>query len=447
LGFGAGYGDAGNGANTPAQSADRLSDDASPILPVFMIEVGGKAIAKGAKIPGVVKVIEQHDGTLADLATRVAVPFTMAIEIQGSSSASRPKQSYDIELVDDRGRDRNVPLLGLPPGSDWVLHGCGFDKTCLRNVLAYHVGREFGRYAPRTRFLELFIDGTYRGLYVLVEKIRRDNDRVDLPRPAADPTTGDISGGYIFRLDPSQGTPDDPIPRDWVSTVSPMVYSYHYPRFDEITAAQKAYLHDHMASVETLMKGNSWNDPQTGYRAWLDVPSWVDFALIQELANNVDAYWKSVYVQKWPRSRGNRVALGPIWDFDFAFGAATFRDGDHTDAWAHAMNRFGSEYVPYDVPGRVPYVPAYWERLWTDPAFHTDLKCRWRQLRAGPLRLARLHADIDAWAARLSLAQPRDGAVWKNPEKDGYAAEIASLKGWLDKRLPWMDANLPGTCV
>lgn len=430
-------------ADTPDTPA--LPGDISPILPILMIDVGGREVIHKTKTHGSLKVIEQHDGTLKDLATRpVSAQSRISIEIRGDTTVILPKKSYDIELVDERGRDLQLPLVGLPPDSDWALHGCGKDRTCLRNALVYAMAREFGRFAPRTRFIELFLDGDYRGVYLLVERVRRDGHRVDLPRPAADATTGDMTGGYIFKMDLAQGSPDDPILRDWVSKVSPMVYSYHYPRFDQITAAQKAYLQDHVANFEQLMMSDRWNDPRTGYGAWLDVPSWVDFALIQELSNNVDGYVKSVYLQKWPESWGNRIALGPVWDFDNAFGVADFRDARRTDVWTHRMNRFGTEGVRYDPPGRVPYVPAYWERLWTDPAFHTHLQCRWQELRDGPLLLANLTVRIDDWTAELASAQPRDDAAWN--QTDSYQDVISNLKAWLSDRLAWLDENLPGTC-
>lgn len=422
--------------------------DGAPVLPVFMIDLQGRRIGRGHETPGVLKVIEDHDGSLRDLASRqISVESSASFEIHGDISATLAKKSYKLELVDHNQKDRDLPLLGLPPGSDWVLHSCGFDPNCLRNVLVYTLGRELGHYAPRTRFIELFVDGAYQGLYVLIERVRRGSDRVDLPRPSRTATDGDITGGYIFRMDLGEGSPSDRIPRDWVSPVSQTVYSYHYPRFDRITSAQKAYLRDHMSRFEALMRGSRWNDADTGYRQWLHVPSWVDFALIQELSLNPDAYFKSVYLQKWPRSMGDKIAIGPFWDFDLAFGVVDFRDARNTQAWAHTMNRFGAERVPYEPPGQAPYVPEYWERLWTDSAFHRDLRCRWEELRKGPLQTAGLNAMIDGELDQLAVALPRDHALWRTLQKNSYHGAGDSLKEFLGKRLVWMDANLPGRCA
>jgi hypothetical protein len=420
---------------------------ASP-LPVLSIDTAGRAIADDMKVPGTVRVIERHDGSLRDITRRpVVLQSDVGVELHGETTQDLPKPSYDFEFVDEQGDDRELPLLGLPAGSDWTLKGCGRDETCLRDALVFAVTRDLGRYAPRTRFTELFINGQYRGIYVLIEKVRRGKTRVDLAKPARDRAAGDISGGYIFQLDLAEGTPDDAVARDWVSPASGLVYSYYYPRYDEVTPAQRAYLRDYVAQFETMMEGRDWNHPQRGYRSWIDVPSWIDFALVQELSNNVDGYFKSVYLQKRPASAGNRLTLGPVWDFDAAFGVADFRDGRSTEVWTHTMNRFGMLPVPYDPPRQVPPVPAYWERLWSDAAFAGDLKCRWQELRSGALSMARLRDRIDTWVGELAQAHPRDNARWHDGDLDGYRGEIAYLKSWLGDRAAWMDAHLPGTCI
>jgi hypothetical protein len=439
-----------SGNNPPRPDAAPASNynPTSTRLPVLWVDVGGKAIVHGTKTTGRVKVIIDHDGTHRDnLASRPAVIDTpMGFAIRGATSRSLPKKSYSLELRDAAGEDKNFPLLDLPTHSDWVLHGGGQDKTILRNALAYTLGAEFGRYAPRTRFVELFIDGRYTGLYVLVEKIRRDRQRVHIPKPAPDEASGDLTGGYIFKMDLAQGRPGEPIAQDWVSAVSPMVYSYYYPRAEEITSAQRNYLRNHVANFERAMMASDWAHPTNGYRKWIDLASWVDFALMQELSNNIDAYQKSLYMQKWPKELGDKIALGPIWDFDFAFGVAPFRDGQRTDIWAWRMNRFGSEPVPYNPPGRVPHVPAYWEKLWMDPGFQNELQCRWRELRRNVITTTNVNAKLDAWTRQVTaLAQPRDQARWNNVGA-GYQNEVNALKSWIDRRIRWMDANLPGTC-
>jgi hypothetical protein len=440
----------------PADAAPALRQP-SAILPVLWIEVGGKTIPLRQKISGRIKIIEDHDGTLKGLGSRpVALQAPIGIGVRGSSSAYFPKKSYSLELRDDAGNDKSFPVLGMPAESDWVLHSCYADKTCMRNALAYAIGSELGRYSPRTRYVEVFLDGRYNGMYLLVEKIKRDKYRVPLPKPAADAASGDLTGGYIIKIESGgDGTPSDAVPRDWVSRESPRVYTYHYPRYNRITSAQKAYIQDHMRKFEQMMKGSAWADPAQGYRTWLEVPSWVDVALVQELANNVDAYHKSVFIQKQPKAAGNKLVLGPLWDFDIAFGNADFRQAHRTDTWAHDMNRFGTAPTPYNPPGSVTRVPFWWEKMWKHPAFQRDLKCRWRELRKGPLSRESIEAKLSFFGKELALAQPRDQALWKTIGVKTtfnyyvgktYADDVRYLRDWIGKRLAWIDANLPGSC-
>lgn len=418
----------------PAAAGNQRPDP----LPAVRLDLGGQSVGDDDTVAGVLRI---------DATGQPAAESRVMIELQGETSRTLTKKSYQVELVDDQEDERDLPLLGMPAHSDWVLHSCGFDPTCMRNALAYGLAERLGHYAPRTRFVELLVDDEYAGLYVLVERIRRGRERVDLPRPADTPDSGDITGGYLFRMDLGEGAPGDRRPRDWVSPVTSTIYSYAFPRYDDITGAQKSYLHDYVTRFETLMRGEGWNDPNAGYRQLLDLRSWIDFALLQELSLNVDAYHKSIYLQKWPASRGNKLAIGPIWDFDLAFGTVEFRDARNTQTWAHTRNRFGGEPVAYDPPGRAPYVPEYWERLWSDPAFHDDLQCRWRELRAGPLREESLLATIDAWTRQLTPALARDASRWPDLPKSNFRDGIVLLKDFLAARLAWMDANLPGTCA
>jgi hypothetical protein len=344
----------------------------------------------------------------------------------------------------------------MPAESDWVLHSCYADKSCLRNVLAYALGRELGRWAPRTRFVELFVDGKLQGLYVAIEKIKRDRGRIVLPRAGAD-AAGDLSGGYIVKAEAGgEGMPGETPARDWVSSVEPRVWSYHEPRFDEITAAQRQYIRDHLTKFETLARSARFTDGKDGYAAWIDVASWVDFALVQELTANVDAYFKSVYLVKQPDGAGGKLVAGPIWDFDLAFGNVTFREGNRHDIWAHGANRFMPwSKSPYTPPSFVSRVPTYWEKLWAERPFQGLVRCRWQELRKGAFATGAVHARIDGWGTKLAAAQARDQALWKSLALDvnsnaylpaTYAAELKYLKDWIDRRTRWIDANLPGSC-
>jgi hypothetical protein len=110
------------------------------------------------------------------------------------------------------------------------------------------------------------------------------------------------------------------------------------------------------------------------------------------------------------------------------------------------MNRFGGQPVPYDPPGTAPYVPEYWERLWSDSAFQDRLRCRWQELRGTTLTSGRLETMIDDWHDEVAGALARDWALWSMLPKNSYHGADVTLKEFLRKRLAWMDVNLPGRC-
>ncbi len=418
--------------------------------------------------PGALRVIEAHDGTLSNpnsFATSAASLETpVSIHVHGRSSSTFAKKSYALEFRDANGVQVKHPFLGLPKESDWILHGPYPDKTYLRNALVYWLGRETyrlpngstepGRWNPRTRFVEIYINARYWGVYVVVEKIKADADRVDVDRPAPDAQSGDVSGGYIIRRegggDPTEG-------KDWVSGVNQLVYTHHYPKVSELSGAQRDFIRDYFDDFETMMNGSDWKDATRGYPAWVDVTTLLDYFLAMEWTNNIDGYFKSVYFVKHAQSQGGKLSWGPLWDFDIALGNADYRDGNDPKNWVYLTE--GTEASSYSPPGEVPFIPPYVTRLWGDSEFRTSLRCRWETLRKGPFGFTPIEAQIDAWVTRLADAEKRDHArwpvigqkLWPNPVAlPSYAAEIDYLKTFLHQRFEFLDAQLAkmgaGTC-
>jgi hypothetical protein len=403
------------------------------VIPVVRLEVAGQVINPDRPVIGRFELVEEHDGTPPDMTTRApALRTRVAITTRGNSSRGFPKKSYGLELRDDvdtaRAIDRS--LLGMPAESDWVLYACYLDKTCLRNALVYDLGQQLGRWTPRARFVEVFVDRQYNGLYMLVEKIKRGKARVPIPRPAASATAGDLTGGYIFRRE-GEGKGGA---RDWIS-VTGTKWSYRHPNAEEITAEQKRYLQDYVNAFSRLLASPDWNHPTEGYRTWIDLPSWIDVGLVQELTNNRDAYWKSWHLWKAPGAAGGALHMGPLWDFDIAFGNVNYGDGEKTNVLVHAVSP--------------------WKIVWTDPAFRDGARCRWQALRAGPWSTAALDARLDATVRHIAAAVARDQARWKTIGAaigryayigPTYDAEVKYLRDWLRRRVAWLDEGLPGRC-
>ena len=405
-------------------------------LPLLLVEASGK-VSDAAKVTGHLRVAECIDGQAQ---ARVQLETPVALKQRGSSSATADKKSYALETRMARAkRDRPLPLLGMAAGSDWVLHGCYFDKTCLRNFLGYRLARELGRWSPDARFAEMYFNGRYKGLYLVVEKIKVAPQRVAMPAPAAARGEGDLTGGYIVRRE-ANGRKEG---RDFV-TSGGMVWSYHYPSATKVTAEQKAYLRDLFSRFEKMMAGPSWNHPVKGYAPWLDVESWVDFALMQELSNNVDGYWRSMYVQKAPDAAGGRLAMGPVWDFDLGFGNADFRNGWMTEGWAYAADHLKGNR-------NANLVPHFWERLWCDPGFTAKVARRWAELRAGRYSDRAVDELLAGQQTAITRARERDEELYATIGSRGwpswyhgetYEEEVTWLRQWVKKRMHWMDAHV-----
>jgi len=407
-----------------------------PVPPVLWIEVG-QPIPADTKVAATLEVIEDHDGTLAGLAPRPrSFVGDIGIEVRGRTSSGFPKKSYNVEVRDDAGADLDVPLLGLPPESDWVLHGPYTDKTFLRNLLTYSLGAQMGRWQPRTRLTEVFVDGQYQGVYIVIEKIKRGPDRVDIAAPAPSAADGDLSGGYIFKREGvGEGT-------GWTSDAG-IVWDYHYPRAAEVTTGQANYLEDWVDDFESVILGPDFAQ----YPAWIDLDSWVDFAILQELTRNIDGYKKSSYYWKESDAAGGLLHAGPLWDFNISFGNVDYCDGWETAGFVYETNwcfSYPDNYTPW------------WESLlMEDPTFVAALRCRWDDLRLDVLSSANIEAVLAEQTALLVLAEPRDHALWPTlgvdlwPNYyvgDTYEDELAYLHAWIELRLDWLDANLPGVC-
>lgn len=410
-------------------------------LPLIFINTGNKAIPKENKIEGTIQVINDKDGVNNINQTDFEYSGYIGIETRGNTSdLFFAKKSFSIETRNQSGENDNVPLLGLPQENDWVLHGPYSDKSLMRNVLAYYLGTAQGRWAPRTKFCEVFLNNEYRGVYVLLEKIKIDNNRVDISKLKTDDNTGDeLTGGYILRIDRHR-------PGCWISPYRgrtgscEVPISYFDPEYTELTSSQLEYIKNYVTDFENVLSGAGFNDPDHGYRAYIDVISWVDYFLISELSNNLDGYRCSVYFHKDKDSKGGKLNMSPLWDYNLAFGNGNFFGAQKTEGWVADGIGNGDAYE----------IPFWWDRLREDPFFETHIKYRWESLRKNKFSYENIMGVIDSCAALLSEAQKRNFKkfdilnkyIWPNPYVWGnYDAEVKYLKDWMTDRLAWLDGQ------
>ncbi len=410
------------------------------LVPVLWLDPRG-SISDSEKTEGELELIRPTDADLDNLDDDPrSLVSDMGIQVHGSSSRYYDKQGYRLELRDSQGNDQARSMMGLPLGSDFVLHAPYSDKTLVRNAFAYRMGRavagDAGPWQPRTRFVELFIDGDYEGVYVLTERVRRDGDRVDIAQPAASAGEGDLSGGYIVRIEQHRN-------EGW-DTSSGTKIDYHYPRYEDISSEQDAWLKAWFESFEAALMAEDWK--QT-YPDWLVVEDWIDHYIVNEMAHNIDAYRLSAYLYKDAEAEGGRLHAGPLWDFDRAFGNVNYCDCENIEGFIiDDLTHCGEGYQ----------YPFWWKRLLSDPAFTAQLRCRYEELRGEQLSDAELERALVELTAELEHAEPRDHQRWDtigthvDPNSwvgESYEEEVALLLDWQLRRAAWLDANMPGTCA
>lgn len=408
-------------------------------LPIIVITTpGGQGIPDDPKLTATMGVIDNGSGNRNNLTD----PFnnyngSIGIETRGESSQMFPKKSYAFETRDAAGNNRNVELLGFPAENDWILYAPYTDKSMVRNDITFKLSRDLGRYATRTRACEVVLNGDYQGVYILMEKIKVDKKRVDIASLNPDEISGDdMTGGYILRID-KWDTNDYPA---W--GVGGNEFQYFDPAGEDLVSQQQTYIRNFINTVNTSITGSNFLDPTTGYARYIDVGSFIDNMLLTELGKNVDGFRYSTYMYKDKDSNGGKLVLGPLWDFNLAYGNVDYN-------WAVQNPVGGWLYNDF----RVSWFP----RLMLDANFQNKMKTRWDSLRDEELSNTRISYLIDSMAASLSEAQVRNYQrwpilgeyVWPNQDwqNNTYQDEVNYVKDWIIARANWMDANLPGVII
>ncbi len=435
-------------ANYLTVSAQTLT---SSNLPIIVINTGGFVIPDEPKITADMGIIYNGVG----VRNNVSDPFNnysgkIGIERRGSSSQSFPKKQYGVELRDELGNGIDASLLDRPAEEDWVLFAPYNDKSLMRDVLAYKLGRDLGRYASRTRFCEVILNGEYQGIYVLMEKVKRNTNRVDIAKLNPVEISGDdITGGYIIKLDKETGSGNG----GWSSSYTPpnrsgnqqIYFQYDYPSASEIVTEQINYIKQYVNNFETSLNSPTFNDPVNGYAKYIDVDSFIDFFIINEVSKNVDGYRLSTYLHKKKDSDGGKLHMGPLWDFNLGFGNANYCTQGNPEGWVTNFNSICSQ--DYWL------IPFWWNKLYSDGTYRNKLAARWAELRSSQLDTDRILTYIDSVANVLNAeSQQRNFQrwpvlgtyVWPNYYVGPtFASEVSWLKNWVSARLNWLDANMP----
>ncbi len=422
-------------------------------LPIVVLNTFGVDIPDEPKIDGTMGIIFNGDNNT----NHITDPFNefygqIAIEKRGSSSNSFPMKSYGLETRGPDSVNYNVSLFDWPSDNDWILYAPYTDKAMIRNVLTYELGREMGHYAPRTKLCEVILNGSYIGVYVLMERIKINPGRVNVdPLSYTDTLDNHLTGGYILKVDKTTAGGviawTSPFTAQAPST-GPMYFQMHDPDISELHPLQLDYIHDYVNNWETVLKGPDFANPQIGFRAFSDELSFIDYMLINELSKNVDGYRISTFLHKRRFSEGGKLYAGPLWDYNLGWGNANYCQGGQTSGWEINFNSV--------CQGNGANMNPFWfNRMLQDTVFANNVNCRWIDLRTSILSDSTLIHYIDSMANMLTEPAQRNYNRWpilgvyvwpNNYVGNTYQEEINYMKNWILDRTAWMDANMFGTC-
>ena len=379
-------------------------------------------------------------GGFSSLSSVPTLQTRAGVKVRGSSSGGFPKRSYSVEAWDEKDQDKRVSPLGLPGDSDWILSArYSRDRALMRNDFMYELSNQSGRYAVRTRFVEVFVNGDdgevtrsdYVGVYSLMEKIKRGPDRVDVEKLSKNYDTEPlITGGYMVKIDRV-----DPGDRGFQAGGQRNL-AYVDPKESEIEEpireAQREFIAGYINQVADSLTNP---DPQTGYPSWIDVDSWIDHHLLNVLAKSEDGLEYSTYLFK---RRDGKLEFGPIWDFDLTMG------NDREDDFPiQACCPEGWEPLNHNL-----FSYIWWGTLFEDPEFRQKYVDRYRELRKGAWSNENINAIISSLAAGVTVeAAERNFNRWSryrpnSGDPPSWLGEVEHLRQWLIDRVEWIDSQL-----
>ncbi len=398
-----------------------------PRLPSVYINTAGGApiLDKENYVNSIIK-IEDLDTYFS---SEVSVSSSGRVKGRGNSTWGMPKKPYRIKL------DSKTSLLGMNSHKDWVLLADYFDKTLLRNITAFELSRiaEMS-WTPTAISVEFYLNGKYQGVYALTEQVKVSEERFDIDLVKPTHISGEaLTGGYFLELDFHF---DELFKFKTDGQKLPIMFKDP----EKPTTEQFAYVKDFFNNAERVLYSDNFKHQENGYRKYIDVESFIDYYIVQELSKNVDGNMRgSCYLAL--RQNG-KIEQPLVWDFDLAFGNADYI------TWEQGASSYDWDgwYIKTESP--------WFDRFFEDPAFVAELKKRWNELKP---QLDQLPGFIKDNALMLDYAQIRNfgpkangGAGWDinlvewntNRVRGSYDAELNYLVSFVEKRIGWLHTNI-----
>jgi len=371
-------------------------------------------------------------------------PLLAAAKGRGNMSWTFPKKSYSVKL------DKKADLCGLGRNKKWALVANHFDKSLLRNSVAMYIGSKLDNmgWTPKQRPVELYLNGDYRGSYMLIERIavtdakdQADGDATRVFGTKLDSTSTDITGTYLLEWDYRKGADRNVTAgaRGWVGIKEPEnEYDINGKNTGEgITGDQVSYINNYLDKTDAALFGSNFKDAGSGWRKYIDWESAVDYYIAMELMKPVDGnMWASVYMYKDP---GGKLQFGPMWDFDLAAGSAN-RGGNVVSSSGWYLKN------PLAISARQS-TKTWFNRLNEDPWFRGRVRNRWNDVHS---KLKGSDSYLSTQSNKLSDSARENFKKWSVTQhlttsqvvKGSWSAEVDYLRRWLRLRIDWLDRNL-----
>ncbi|TNH30591.1 spore coat protein CotH [Micromonospora orduensis] len=411
-------------------------------LPVVVVDSYGAGRPDREYLDATTMIFPPSAGGSPTLAAAPTVATRAGFRLRGNSSATFEKTPYRLEFWDNENDDADYPVLGMPADSDWVLRGPFTDKALIREAFVYDLGREMGLPAPRYAFAEFYLNtdaspvaaSDYMGVYMLVETIKNSKDRLDLKQLDSDDVTlPKIQGGYIWKFE-WMAAEEPTLP-----CTGPAATCWNYLEVVDpspLQPQQRDWLRGHIQEFNDVLHSSNAADPTTGYRKYIDVGSFIDLMIVNELSREMDAYVRSSHFYK---DRDSKIFAGPLWDFDLSFGVGGFFANDQVSGWQYQQTR-------------QPSANDWFAQLQRDPAFVNQARARWQTLRRGLLSDTALTTRINALATPLTNAAQRNFQRWPNltsptvsffrtPTSPTWQGQVQVMRDWMLRRAAWLDST------
>lgn len=331
------------------------------------------------------------------------------MEIRGRGNSTwwlHPKKPYQMKLTD------KAEVLGMPKDKKWIFLAEYSDKTLIRNKIAFEMGYLSKLdWTPKSEYAEVFVNNQYSGTYNISQKVEESSNRVNL---------GDT--GYLLEIDQLERLEAEDVyfrTNDFLINIKEPDLAYNSNEYNYVKALVNEF--------ENVLKSNQFKDPVNGYAKYINVDSFVDWYLISEITKNQDSRsWSSIFLNI---ISGEKIKMGPLWDFDLAFGNVNYSECEFPEGFWVKNN-------------------AWFNRLFQDPAFVAKVKTRFLYFRSQQNFIL---GKMDFYSNYLSLAQKENNNkwnvignyVWPNPVVfSTYEEEVSHLKNWYIKRMNWLDTAI-----